>query len=160
MTQDSQQPGYEFSTSENAEITTLASAIRFVGTVAIVLAVLLLISAAYSLGIKGEVAHGIATVLSALIHLFTGIWLRGAAAWFDKIVNTTGSDIPLLMRALGELRRVYVLQRTLYMIVIVLFGVLFTLGVAGLLLLSRRAATPAPMSTPAASVAPAFSGGP
>jgi hypothetical protein len=50
---------------------------------------------------------------------FLGNWTRNAASAFESIVETRGNDIGNLMVALGELRRVYVLQRVLITIVIV-----------------------------------------
>ena len=46
-----------------------------------------------------------------------GWWLRGSAESFQRIVDTKGSDVSHLMRAVSELDRTYALQRLYFVIV-------------------------------------------
>jgi hypothetical protein len=126
---------YEFTAVENETIGDLASKMRFVGLMGAILGVLLLLA-----GIAGIVFGGRAggssagTVVQGFLSLLVGIWTRSAAAGFQRIVDTQGHDIANLMSALGELRRIYTLQRVLYVVVIILFVLTVQLA---LLLMTR-----------------------
>src|SRR5262245_45702231 len=106
---------YEFTASENAVIEDLASKMRFVGMVGMLLGVLL-----GGAGIAGVVfnrmtaAANAGNIIQGVLMLFVGVWTRSAASGFRRIVDTQGHDIANLMAALGELRRIYTLQRVLF----------------------------------------------
>jgi hypothetical protein len=68
----------------------------------------------------------IAFAVNGLIFLLMGVWTRSAAHNFQKIVDTQGNDISLLMDALGALNRMYTLIYTL--IVIGFLAILIALG--------------------------------
>jgi hypothetical protein len=117
---------YEFNDTENAAITDLASKMRFVGLMGVIFGVLLMLA-----GIGGCASSnpgGLGNVIQGVLSLMIGLWTRSAADAFKRIVDTQGSDIFNLMSALGELRRIYGLQRTLFIIVIVLFALMIPLG--------------------------------
>ena len=68
----------------------------------------------------------IAFAVNGLIFLLMGVWTRSAAHHFQKIVDTQGHDISLLMQALGALNRMYTLIYTL--IVLGFLAILIALG--------------------------------
>jgi hypothetical protein len=68
----------------------------------------------------------IAFAVNGLLWLLMGVWTRSAAHSFQKIVDTQGHDISLLMDALGALNRMYSLIYTL--IVIGFLVILIALG--------------------------------
>ena len=117
---------YEFNETENASITDLASKMRFVGLMGVIFGVLLMVAGLG--GCAQSNPGGLGNVIQGVLSLMIGIWTRSAADAFKRIVDTQGSDIFNLMSALGELRRIYGLQRTLFIIVIVLFALMLPLG--------------------------------
>ena len=67
------------------------------------------------------------TGVVGLFYLVMGVWTRTAGDSFQKIVQTQGSDISHLMRALSSLHSMYALVYTLLMVTLLL-------GLAALLL--------------------------
>jgi hypothetical protein len=69
-------------------------------------------------------------VLLAIVALpvLVGIWTFRAATHFQRIVDTKGGDIDHLMRALRELRRLYLLQVGLFALALLLGLVMFVVG--------------------------------
>lgn len=72
----------------------------------------------------------VAAVLVAIVALpvLVGIWTFRAAAHFRSIVDTKGADIDHLMRALGELQKLYMLQVGLFALALLLASVMFVVG--------------------------------
>lgn len=108
---------YEFSDEHNRDISALADAMRvtsglmlLIGLAFVVLATLAAAQVAKSGGNYGP-AIGLGT--AALLCLCVGFWTGGAATSFRKIVETKNEDIWHLMKALGSLRAMYGLLRTL-----------------------------------------------
>jgi hypothetical protein len=64
-----------------------------------------------------------ANVILGAASVLVGAWTRTASASFQRIVDTEGRDIENLMFAIGELRRIYALQRGL-LVVVMLFAFL------------------------------------
>ena len=126
--------GYEFDSPQEVVIRELAGTMQFVGTVSIVLAVVLWIIGIVTM-FAGNLA-GLGQVMQGVLLVFIGAWTRSAARSFQLVVDTKGSDIPNLMNALGELSRLYTLQRWLMILALVLFVGAFVLGVAAALMLS------------------------
>lgn len=62
---------------------------------------------------------GIFSGVTGLIFTLQGGWSRSAAASFQKIADTKGSDITHLMRALGSLRSMYGMVSSLLTLAIV-----------------------------------------
>jgi hypothetical protein len=114
-------PGeYEFTPVENQTIDDLAGKMRFVGLMGLILGVLLLGGGVAGLALnRGGAGSSVGLVFQGVLSLCVGLWTRSAAAGFQRIVDTQGHDIANLMSALGELRRVYALQRVLFIVVIV-----------------------------------------
>ncbi len=96
---------YEFSSSQNELIKNLADKMRFVSYFLIAVGVLTAIG-----GIFAIRAGGFGNIISGIVQVVIGVWTKNAASAFHRIVQTQGNDIENLMGALGELRKLYVLQ--------------------------------------------------
>ncbi|MEI8258471.1 MAG: hypothetical protein WCJ30_22585 [Deltaproteobacteria bacterium] len=98
---------YEFGPSENETIGGLSSAMRFVGIVFAVIAVL------FGLGgvlvfLTGNIVSGGAILLVTVAYGGMGARLMGAATSMRSVVDTEGNDINNLMAAFGDMRSFYV----------------------------------------------------
>ncbi|MCU0658069.1 MAG: hypothetical protein MUF64_23240 [Polyangiaceae bacterium] len=131
--------GYEFNEAQNGQISGLAGAMSFVG-------LLLLVSGVIEV-VVGLVAmfgptpgQGFGALAQGILNLLLGSWTRKAAGAFDQIVKTQGNDIDNLMAALGELSRVYHLQRVLVLVSVVV--ALGALAVGALAVLFVKATAP------------------
>lgn len=120
---------YEFGAEEEEEFSTLSSAMKFVGIAQIVFGLVRAVGGAVQGG-AGNIAGGI---VSAIVIALIGIWTVRAASSVQKIVDTEGSDVSHLMDAVGELTKLYSLQRLLIIIGIALLILLVGLGAAGAL---------------------------
>lgn len=114
---------YEFDEGQNAVFRDVAGAMRFVGAVFIVLGPLAVIGSLITLaGSGGSGKAGIQAVtgaIQAIAMVFMGIWTRSAGASMANIVATQGSDIPLLMSAMGSLRSLFVFQKWLLIVALI-----------------------------------------
>jgi hypothetical protein len=117
-------PQYEFTVEQNRVIGDLAGKMRFVGLFLILGGVLECLSV-----LRGDLGH----LIAGVVFILFGVWTRGAAGSFRKIVDTEGRDITHLMRALGELRQMYTLQYWLLMIAIALILVVLLVAFFGAL---------------------------
>jgi hypothetical protein len=105
---------YEFSPQEDAVFRRLAGAVSFVGATMLVPGAVLLLGPAYLFFTRGpSTAEGLLAVLGILLAVM-GVNLFGAAQHFKRIATTEGHDIENLMRAMGEVARVYAVQRWLW----------------------------------------------
>jgi hypothetical protein len=93
---------YEFNQGENAVFSSLASGMKFVGIALMVLGALSILLA---------LAGDFGAAVSGVIYLLIGIWTRSAANSIRAIVDTEGSDIMHLMNAMGDLKKLYTLQK-------------------------------------------------
>jgi hypothetical protein len=122
--------GYEFDGHENSIVSDLSKKMSFVGAVTVILGLLGvgfgLVS--FFLSALGP-GVGVGYVVQGVLNVLIGMWSRSAATSFQRIVDTQGSDIPNLLQALGELRRIYTLQRTVYIVAIVLLALAIALVV-------------------------------
>jgi hypothetical protein len=118
---------YEFNDGENKIISELASAMIFVGIVTIVLGVFTVITGVIRLGTRGGEGDGFVALLQAVLYVVIGAMTTSAAGHFSQVVKTEGNDINFLMQALDKLRGMYVLQKILFLIVIVLLVLAFVL---------------------------------
>lgn len=108
---------YEFNASQNDAFGDLAMKMRFVGMMGIAAGVLVGIGGIAGL-VTGKGAMGWGSLVQATLSLLVGAWTRSAAAGFQRVVDTQGSDIKNLMIAIDELRRIYGLQKLLFIVVI------------------------------------------
>ena len=106
---------YEFNNTQNQLIRELSQKMRFVSYFLIALGVLLILA-----GILSWRAGGLNGIIQGIVQLIVGIWTAKAAASFQLIVKTQGSDIENLMNALGELRKLYTLQYWVFIIALIL----------------------------------------
>jgi hypothetical protein len=112
---------YEFNDEQNREFSSLADAMRvtaslmlLVGLAFVVLAALTGVQAANA-GASGVGPYGPAIGLgsAALLCLCVGFWTGGAATSFRKVAETKNEDVWHLMNAVGSLRAMYGLLRTI-----------------------------------------------
>ncbi len=123
---------YEFNDEQNREFSGLADAMRvtaglmqLVGLAFVVLAALTAVQAS-STGAKTAAAFGPAIGLgsAALLCLCVGFWTGGAATSFRKVAETKNEDVWHLMNAVGSLRAMYGLLRTIILgsLVLIVIG--------------------------------------
>jgi hypothetical protein len=112
---------YEFNDEQNREFSTLADSMRvtaglmqLVGLAFVVLAALSGVQA-MNAGATGVGPYGPAIGLgaAALLSLCIGFWTGGAATSFRKVAETKNEDVWHLMNAVGSLRSMYGLMRTI-----------------------------------------------
>lgn len=110
---------YEFTEPQNAVFRELAGAMSTVGVLMIVFGCVgMLGGCGTSFSSKG--LGGVSGLLQGIFSIIVGLWTRSAASSFERITTSQGQDISLLMSALSELKRIYSLQRTAYIVLIVL----------------------------------------
>jgi hypothetical protein len=120
---------YEFNDEQNREFSALADAMRvtagllqLAGLAFVVLAALTVAHALNAGGSNSIGAFGPAIGLgaAALLCLCIGFWTGGAATSFRKIAETKNEDVWHLMNAVGSLRAMYGLLRTIILGALVL----------------------------------------
>ena len=117
--------GRELSVADHAVITSLASAMRFVGTTLAILGAMGLI---YGI-VSGEPARIAAGIVAAGLNVAAGVWLRAGANSMQASTTAQEDAIGNLMKALAELRKVFALQRVVIAVALVALAVAFALGV-------------------------------
>jgi hypothetical protein len=125
---------YEFTAEQNDVIGDLARKMRFVGLMGMIVGVLLSIVGVASLVGSPRGSAGPVNLIMGVASALVGAWTRTASIGFQRIVETEGHDIANLMGALGELRRIYALQRILLIVVLLLLVLavqLYLLFIAG-----------------------------
>jgi hypothetical protein len=93
---------YEFSERENVLIAGLASRMRFVGLLAFATGALVVV--------LGALRIDPLWIFSGAFSTLIGLWTHRASVSFRDVVQTEGHDIPHLMQALEDLRKLYTLQ--------------------------------------------------
>lgn len=119
-----QSQSFEFSESQNQLFSDLARKMRFVSYFLIVLGVVSLIAGIFTLN-----RTGLGDVVQGVLSIVIGAWTGKASASFQLIVETRGNDIENLMGALGELRKLYLLQYWAILIALVFVVLALVLGV-------------------------------
>ena len=113
-------PTYEFTDKQNALIRALAWRMRFVGGG-------LLTTAAICVGVSifGKVELSSLVIVAGVLLGCIGFWSVRAAGELMAIVELKGTDVPHLMRALMEIRKLYEVQLWVIgaMLVLVLLSV-------------------------------------
>jgi sulfite exporter TauE/SafE len=108
------EPNYEFSPQQDAVFQRLAGAVAFVGAAMMVPGAVLAVLPAYLFSTRGpSLGEGLVAVLGILL-IVMGVNLVAAAQHFKRIATTEGHDIENLMVAMGEVARVYAVQRWLW----------------------------------------------
>lgn len=133
------QGGYEFDSNQEVVIRDLAGSMQFVGTASIVVAVVMWLIGIATLFMANPA--GVGQIIQGVLLVFIGVWTRSSARSFQLVVDTKGSDIPNLMSALSELRRLYNLQKWLMIVMLVLFILAFVGGIAFAILFAARTGT-------------------
>lgn len=116
---------YEFNDEQNREFSALADAMRvsaglmqLAGLAFVVLATL---TVAHAINANtGGYGPAIGLGAAALLCLCVGFWTGGAATSFRKIAETKNEDVWYLMNAVGSLRSMYGLLRTIILGTLVL----------------------------------------
>lgn len=116
-------PRYEFDAGQNELIAVLAERMKWVAWFMIGLSIILMIGALVS---PSEGTAGL--IIQATLTFIVAVWTRRAAAAFDGIVKTEGSDIANLMDALGQLKKLYTLQYWVMLLAIALVTLAIILG--------------------------------
>lgn len=93
----------------------------FVGTAMIVLGAICGISV-----FSGSIEN----LITAAFYIFIGIWTRKAGQAFQSIVDTEGSDISHLMSAIGNLDKLFTLEKWIILLVIIVFVIAFFVGLS------------------------------
>ncbi len=108
---------YEFNDEHNREISALADAMRVTSSlmllVGLAFAVLGALTTTQVMNSGGNYGAAIGLGAAALLCLCIGFWTGGAATSFRKVTETKNEDIWHMMNALGSLRAMYGLLRTL-----------------------------------------------
>lgn len=117
---------YEFDSAQNELLRKLGGRMKWVARFMVALSVVLVIGGIAALG---DDAGG--PITQAVLTFVLALWTRRAAAAFESMAETEGSDISNLMYALTQLRKLYTLQYWVMLLAIVLagVGVLAALGV-------------------------------
>lgn len=131
---NSTSPDYEFSERQNETIRGLASAMKFVAVVEMILGILFVVAAAIAT-LAGQLATTVAYSVQAVVMLVLAARQQSAAGSFRSIVDTRGADILHLMGALDNLRSYFHIKRVIYIFAICLIGAAVILG--GLMLTSH-----------------------
>lgn len=130
---------YEFSDEHNREISALADAMRVTSSlmllVGLAFAVLAALTVTQVVNSGGNYGPALGLCAAALLCLCVGFWTGGAATSFRKVVETKNEDIWHLMNALGSLRAMYGLLRTLIFGALVL--TVIGLGLVGFALMGK-----------------------
>ena len=110
--------GYEFDAQQNTQLTQLAAAMGVVGVGLLLLGLVCVIGAVLQLLVGSR--SFVAMLVQGLLLIPMGLWTRGAAVQFLRIVRTQGTDVPVLMEAVQQLTKTYTLQKWLVLLVLAL----------------------------------------
>jgi hypothetical protein len=116
---------YEFNDEQNREFSALADAMRVTGGLmqlaGLGFVVLAALTIAHTINANtGGYGPAIGLGAAALLCLCIGFWTGGAATSFRKIAETKNEDVWHLMNAVGSLRAMYGLLRTIILGTLVL----------------------------------------
>ena len=125
-------PTWEFTPAQDAILARLASRMRFVGIALIGLAALL---AGWSM--FGTAQGDMIAMQAAIVLGLTGVWSARGAAAFGRVARTRGADMLHLMRALGEIARLYELQYWVFLAAALLLAVTVLVAATGAALLRQ-----------------------
>jgi hypothetical protein len=125
---------YEFTPSQDDIIATLAKKMKFVGVFYLVASAIVALAGFVAFFFSPLVA--LFYLLMVTPELLIGIWTVHAAHSFKLVVETKGRDIPHLMDALTDLRKLYTLMFWLllaafvFVLLVIAAGIfLYTMGI-------------------------------
>lgn len=135
---------YEFDQSQNKLIEHLASRMNFVAFIGIISGSVAIIGGLFVAILSGAstedetqlgalIRDALGSVLQGGFLVVIGVLTQQAAAAFTKVVETQGSDIEYLMRALGKLKVIYTIQFWVFLVAFVLIGLVLVLAILGFL---------------------------
>lgn len=113
--------GYEFTIAQNNTIEGLASRMKIIGVLYLVVGGVLTLAGIWTL--TQSLIQGLVSLVQVVFFGFMGYWTVQAAASFKLIVQTRGNDISYLMTALEDLRKIYNLQVWLLLVVLALLAI-------------------------------------
>ena len=122
-------PSYEFGPDDGRVMADLAAKMRFVGILTVGLGLLALLYGIGSIGRSGVEAGPIVAVLTAVLLVLGGYWSLRGGREFLLVARTEGADVGHLMKALGNLRRLYGLQASIGWVALVLLVAAIVFGV-------------------------------
>lgn len=116
---------YEFNDEQNREFSALADAMRVTASLmqlaGLAFVVLACLTVAHVMNTNtGGYGPAVGLGAAALLCLSIGFWTGGAATGFRKIAETKNEDVWHLMNAVGSLRAMYGLLRTIILGTLVL----------------------------------------
>ena len=125
---------HEFTAQENLTIGGLATRMQAVGMALVVLSCLL-----FAWAIVGGNGNRIFEAEASIVLVFIGIWSHRAGREFRRVASTSGANVPHLMNALSEIRKLYELQFWIFVAAALLIAVsmLVAIGDGGLLPVAR-----------------------
>jgi hypothetical protein len=94
--------GYEFTPIQSRVFAQLATRMQFVG--------LFTLGTAFLAIVGGAWRHHLLTILSGMLYAVIGLWTERAGFSFRSVATTQGHDISHLMKALGDLHKLYTVQ--------------------------------------------------
>ena len=112
---------HEFDDAANMQIEVLASAMKFVAIVEIIIGAFNAVLAALAL-LAGTLGNVVVYGVTSVVTIILALMLNTASGHFKNIVTTQGSDVTQLMGALIELRKYFVMKKILYIIAMVLLA--------------------------------------
>ncbi|QDV36571.1 hypothetical protein [Tautonia plasticadhaerens] len=119
---------FEFAEEHGRLIGDLGTKMHFVGLLTTILGVVALLSGLLSRPEEGLTGASVVSILSALFLGAVGFWSMRSGREFVLVSRTEGADIPHLMRALQNLRRLFGLQYVLAWIGLILLVVAILFG--------------------------------
>jgi hypothetical protein len=120
-------PGYEFTRPQDDVIRSLSQKMKFVGVFYVVASAIVGCAGLAALFISPAI--GILYLIILTPELLIGIWTIHAANSFQRVVETSGYDIPHLMNALAALRKLYTLMFWLLIAALVFMVLAVAVGV-------------------------------
>ncbi len=108
---------YEFNDEQNREFSALADSMRVTSSLMLLIGLAFVVLAALTVAqvvnSGGNYGPAIGLSAAALLSLCVGFWTGGAATSFRKVAETKNEDVWHLMNAVGSLRGMYGLLRTI-----------------------------------------------
>jgi hypothetical protein len=136
---------YEFDQSQNKLIEQLANRMNFVAFIGIISGAIAIIGGLFVAILSGAstedetelgalLGDALGSVLQGGFLVVIGVLTQQAAAAFTKVVETQGSDIEYLMRALGKLKVIYTIQFWILVVAFVFIGLVLGVAIIGFFL--------------------------